>query len=177
MTENPGFTPLSDAEWPAEIASLRSGFAGTLNVYRVMARNAPLLAAWENLRNHVVLAGNLPPREKEIVILRTGFRLGSHYEWAHHVMRGRQVGLSEADIERVAGQSEAWQAGSVFGLLVKAVDQLLDSARLNEETIAQLCQHIGPPGMLDLMATVGMYATLAFVTNSFEVPLEAQIGA
>ena len=39
----PDATPLTDAEWPEEIADLRDGFAGTLNVYRAMAHHPALL--------------------------------------------------------------------------------------------------------------------------------------
>jgi hypothetical protein len=46
---------------PAEIADLREGFAGRLNVYRGMAHRSDLLRASAPLRQHVVLANALGP--------------------------------------------------------------------------------------------------------------------
>lgn len=46
--------PLSDANWPPEIASLMSGFAGGLNVYRTLANHPDLLRSWTDIREHVV---------------------------------------------------------------------------------------------------------------------------
>ncbi len=74
--------PLGDDQWPEPIEDLRSGFAGQLNVYRTMAHNPALLRAWAPLRQHLVKDSALGPQRSEVVILRTGHRLGSHYEWA-----------------------------------------------------------------------------------------------
>ncbi len=70
----PGLAPVADADWPAEIAPLRQT-AGRLNVYRVMAHHPPLLAAWQSLRDHVVLRSSLPGPLLELAILRVGHRL------------------------------------------------------------------------------------------------------
>lgn len=77
--------PLSDAEWPADIADLRAGFAGALNVYRTMAHNPALLRAWAPLRQHVVKDSALGPERSEVVILRTAHRMSS-------IIRASQAG-------------------------------------------------------------------------------------
>jgi len=38
--------PFADEDWPSEIADMRDGFAGALNVYRTMAHHPALLKAW-----------------------------------------------------------------------------------------------------------------------------------
>ena len=81
--------PISDANWPEEIADLREGFAGALNVYRTMAHHPALLSAWAPLRQHVVKENALGPALTEVVILRAALRMGSAYEWAHHVSYSR----------------------------------------------------------------------------------------
>lgn len=164
--------PISDADWPTEIEDMLLGFAGKLNVYRTMAHHPALLRAWTNLRNHLVLGTSLPADLQELVILRTGHRWGSDYEWAHHVVRGRQAGLSEARIEAARASAEG-----ADGLVLGAVDELFDKGRLSGETFARLEAIVGKTGVLDLMATVGMYTNLAFILNSFDTPLEPEIAA
>ena len=66
----PVLAPLTDAEWPPELADLRQGFAGNLNVYRVMAHNPALLRAWENLRGHIVTANALNPQQQSMADAR-----------------------------------------------------------------------------------------------------------
>ena len=64
------YPPLDNTHWPAEIADMQAGFAGRLNVYRVMAHHPALLRAWADLRDHVVVKTALGPELSEVVILR-----------------------------------------------------------------------------------------------------------
>lgn len=162
--------PLSDDDWPPEIGDMRSGFAGGLNVYRTMAHHAGLLRAWTGLREHIVRHTALGPVNAEIAILRTGVRLGSDYEWSHHVSRARALGVDDGRIARLRGPADTLEGDD--GLIARAVDELVDQARLEPTTLQALTLLAGKEGVLDLMATVGMYSTLAFLTNTFEIPVD-----
>lgn len=168
--------PRETADWPASLDAMRDGFAGQLNVYKVMAHHPALLLAWRTLRQHVVLDSSLTRRQSEIVILRAGHRWGAGYEWAHHVVRGRHAGLSDAEIERARQPPESWPAAADT-LLMRAVDALLDDGKLSTTDIAPLEASIGLAGIFDVMATVGMYTTLAFIVKTFDTPLEPDIRA
>ncbi len=167
------YKPLSDAEWPAGIADMKDGFAGGLNVYRVMAHHPALLRAWAGLRDHIVHHSVLLPDQREVVILRAGHRLQAAYEWAHHVSRARAVGMEEARIMSIAGPVAAMTpADAAF---VNAVDALIDHACLAAPARTGLEQLTGPQGVLDVIATVGFYSTLAYIVKSFDVPIDAFI--
>ncbi|TVS02822.1 MAG: carboxymuconolactone decarboxylase family protein [Rhodobacteraceae bacterium] len=169
------FAPLSDRDWPAEIADMRGGFAGQLNVYRVMAHHPALLRAWEALRMHVVTQNALGRVRAEIVILRLAHRLGSSYEWNQHVVRGLRLGLSAARITALEGPLSGMPEEDA--LLAGAVDSLLDTAHLDKEHLTRLEARVGREGVLDLMATVGMYMTLGFLLRTTDAPLDADICA
>lgn len=178
MIKSGRLDPIDDSSWPESISRLRTDFAGSLNIYRVMAHHPALLAAWENIRNHVVRGNSLAPRLQEIAILRTGFKWRSAYEWAHHVHRGKAAGLSEAEIAAAgsANRSESL-SDPVLDAVIEAVDQLLLNGRLEQPLRGNLLAAIGAEGVLDLFATVGMYTTLAFIANSFTPPLDDDIPA
>lgn len=170
------FTPLADTDWPEQLCDMQGGFATQLNVYRVMAHHPALLRAWADLRNHVVRANTLPDDQLEIVILRTGNRLGSAYEWAHHVVRGRKTGLTDAQIAAVRLHPDA-VADERQRLLMTAVDEAFDLKRLTPQTAAALAQALGAGGVFDVIATVGMYTTLGLILNSFDTPIDDDIAA
>lgn len=163
------FPPLPDEQLPADAPA----FAAKLNVYRTMAHNPALLAAWAPLRGHVVLGGALTEAQKEIVILRTGYHWGSAYERAHHVVRGRLAGLSDARIARTAKPAEDWDVADEDTALMAATDALLTHGRLSESQLKTL----DPAWLLDIMATIGFYSTLAFIVNSFETPIDPDIAS
>lgn len=164
--------PLSDCDWPVEILELRDGFAGQLNVYRTMAHNPALLRAWAPLRQYIVKDNHLGPMRSEVVILRAAHRMGSAYEWAHHVSRGRAVGLEDERIRALAGVP-----GSEDALIVAAVDALIDHHRLSEALEAELCEALGQAAVLDLMAIVGFYSVLGFVLMTYATPIDDTVRA
>ncbi|WP_323007124.1 carboxymuconolactone decarboxylase family protein [Pseudorhodobacter sp.] len=164
--------PVSDADWPNQISDLRDGFAGALNVYRTMAHHPALLRAWAPLRQHIVKDSHLGPLRAEVVILRTAVRLGSHYEWSHHVSRSRALGMNDARIAAIRMMPEGED-----GLIVRAVDALIDTKRLTLAQEAELAAAIGREAVIDLIATVGFYAVLGYLLMTYETPLDADIAA
>jgi 4-carboxymuconolactone decarboxylase len=171
MTPTP-CQPLSDQDWPEEISDLRAGFAGQLNVYRTMAHHPALLKAWAPLRQHVVKDTTLGAVRSEVVILRTAVRLGSDYEWAHHVSRARALGFSDERIAALRGQ-----ATGEDGLIARAVDALTDERRLSETLKAELEPVLGVEGIIDLIATVGFYSVLGYLLMTYDTPIDEAIVA
>ena len=167
------FAPLADEQWPAEAVDLIGGFAGQLNVYRVMAHNPTLLRAWVDLREHVVRNNSLGLVRNEVVILRTGVRHNSDYEWNHHVLRARACGLEESRIASLRGPLGNMTVEDA--ILAGAVDELLTNSKMSARAIAQLVDLVGKEGVLDVMVTVGFYSTLAFIVNTFGTPLDTRI--
>lgn len=175
MPETPDFHPIRDEDWPDELSGLRGGFATGLNVYRAMAHHPELLTAWSGLREHVVNRSALGRERLEVVILRTGYRLGSDYEWSQHVVRARACGLSDARILSIRGPLEAMAAED--RLLAGAVDELFADHALSAHSQAGVAALAGKAGVLDLIATVGFYTTLGYLLNSFATPLDDEIAA
>jgi len=169
MTHSP-CPPLSDAEWPEGIADMREGFAGQLNVYRTMAHHPALLRSWASLRQHLVKDSALGPVRSEVVILRTGHLLGSHYEWAHHVSRARALGFTDERIRAIGAMPEGED-----GMLVRAVDALFDAHRIPAELEAELAATIGRQAVFDLIATVGFYSVLGGILLTYDTPVDEAI--
>lgn len=164
--------PISDADWPADIADLREGFAGALNVYRTMAHHPALLQAWAPLRQHIVKDTALGPIRSELVILRAAHRMGSAYEWAHHVSRARILGMDDSRIAAMRGSPSGQD-----GLIAQAVDQLFDQRKLSIGLEQALAEAFGREAVFDLIATVGFYSVLGYLLMTYETPLDAAVAA
>ncbi|MGR3378915.1 carboxymuconolactone decarboxylase family protein [Salipiger abyssi] len=164
--------PLSDEDWPEAALALREGFAGKLNVYRVMAHHPALLNAWAPLRKHVVQDSALGLERSEVVILRTAHRFGSAYEWAHHVSRARNLGFPDGRIAALRGSPEGED-----GLIARAVDALIDQRRLSPELDAELVAALGREAVFDLIATVGFYSVLGYLLMSYDTPIDDAVAA
>lgn len=149
---------------------MKTGFAGDLNIYRTMAHHPALLASWNDLRAHIVTENSLGLERLEIVILRVAHRLGSDYEWSHHVGRSRALGIPDERIFAVAKGVDALDPDDA--LIVQCVDDLLDHSRIDDARLQSLMDLVGKNGVFDMMATVGFYKTLGCIAETFDVPLD-----
>jgi alkylhydroperoxidase family enzyme len=164
--------PLSPAQWPKELEHIHRGLGSPLNIHNIMAHNTALTLAWMPFRDHIVANSSLQPRQRELLILRTAFNCDAAYEWEHHVVRGKLAGLSDVDIERVKEGPNAGQWPPADQLLLRAADEIHRESRIRALTLDELCQCFDDCQQLDIIATVGMYITLAVIIKTYKVPLE-----
>ena len=72
-----------------------------LNIFRVLMNHPQLTKRWAVFAAHVLHKQTLPPRERELLILRIGWLNQAEYEWAQHVEIAKRSGISEDEIERI----------------------------------------------------------------------------
>lgn len=142
-----------------------------LNIFRTLARNRDLYKGFLGLGSHLLSGGVLPAREREIVILRTGWRCGSEYEFGQHTVIGGDAGLTPQEIERLAdaGQGE-WSSADAD--LVAMVDELCRDDAVSGPTWGRLAARWSEPELLELVVLCGYYRLVSGLLNSVEVELE-----
>jgi 4-carboxymuconolactone decarboxylase len=164
--------PLPPSQWPLELEDIRRSLGDPLNIHNMMAHNAALTRAWMPLRNYIVANSSLVPEHRELLILRTALNCDTSYEWEHHVARGRDAGLSDEEIQRVKEGPTASQWPPASRLLLQAADDCYHDSEISDETYPELSLHFDLRQQLDIIATVGMYMTLAAIIKTYQVPLE-----
>src|SRR5262249_61296269 len=93
------------------------GGGNPLNIFGTLARHPKLMKRWLVFGNHVLGKNTLPARDRELLILRTGWRCAAPYEWGQHVAIGRASGITDAEIERIAVDDfTAWTDNEVARL-------------------------------------------------------------
>lgn len=146
-----------------------------LNIFRTTARNPRLHRGFLALGSHLLGRKTLPPREREIVILRVGWRAQSEYEFAQHTAIGRSAGLDDTEIGWLADVgTPAWGDGDAA--LVRLADELCSADLVTDETWAALAARWTEEQLLDLLALAGYYRLVSGLLNSAGVPLEPDAG-
>jgi len=171
----PRVLPVPEADWDPEIRELVEGLrrdGRVYNIFTTLARHPALLKRWMVFASHILLKSTLPPRVREIVILRTGWLCKAEYEWAHHVPLARLAGLSQEDIDRTTRSADAEGWSPFDAALVKAVDELHQSSGMSDGTWDVLANRLSTEQMMDLVFTVGEYTTVSMALNTFGVKLE-----
>jgi alkylhydroperoxidase family enzyme len=142
------------------------------NVFSTMANHPDLARDWLVFANHVLRKCTLPPRDREILILRIGWLCGAEYEWAQHVRIGKAVGLSDDDLKHIQQGPEAAGASQHDRHVLKAVAELHADSFIGDETWNALAASYDTRQLMDLVFAVGQYNLVSMALNSFGVQLD-----
>lgn len=113
----------------------------------------------------------LPPRERELAVLRTAWLAGAPYEWGEHVDIGRKLDIGPDDTDRVRLGPDAPGWSEHERALLGAVDELVANQMISDAVWASLAQTYSEPQLIELPALVGQYFAVAMIQNSLRVPM------
>jgi 4-carboxymuconolactone decarboxylase len=167
VSDTPRLEPLPEADWDDRTRELL-GAVGQLNIFTTLSHHPDLLRRWLRFGGHVLAHSTLPARERELVILRTGWRCDSEYEFGQHTLIGRQVGITDDEIRKLTDESVAgWPDDEA--LLLRATDELVEDRTLSDATWDELTGRFTTEQVLDLLFTVGQYVMVSTVLRSLGV--------
>lgn len=117
--------------------------------------------------------GLLPPRDRQLAILRTAWLLQAPYEWGQHVQVSHSVGISPAEVERVVAGSgaEGWTAHEAA--ILKAAEELRGNVMVSDATWAELAKSLNEDQLFELLILIGQFTATAYYQNSLRLRLEA----
>lgn len=118
-----------------------------------------------------VFAGRLPPRDRELAVLRIAWLSQSPYEWGEHVDIAQRFGRTAEDAERVTRGSaaEGWTAHDAA--ILRGVEELLADYALSDATWTTLAETWDEAQLIEYLMMVGHYVSVAFVQNTLRIPL------
>lgn len=169
----PRIQALKDEEFTEDQKKLLEPFGGrVLNIFRTLVRMPKAFEAFNRWGGYILSRRNsLAPREREIVILRTGYLCKSGYEWAQHVKIAKREGLADEEIARIKrGADAGWSEADAA--LLHAADELHTDQFIGEKTWAALSAHFSEAQRMDVVFTVGQYTQVSMMLNTFGVQLE-----
>ncbi|BCK54921.1 carboxymuconolactone decarboxylase family protein [Nocardia wallacei] len=131
-----------------------------------LVRYPELTEAYLKFGVHVLFRSSLPPRVRELAVLRIAHVTACAYEWHSHVEMAPQEGLSAEDI---AGVQQGRLPDPFDQTVLDAADELREHARLSDRVWAALGERLDERERMDLIFTVGNYILLAMAFNTFGV--------
>ena len=162
----------------AELLEPYRTFSGgePFNIFRTLARHPKLFKRSMVLATGLLVKGALPPRIREIAILRVAWRSASVYEWGQHVRIGLDSGLTPPEIDSLA--TDAADAGwsDAERLTVTVADELCQTVDLTDATWAAAVAEWGEQDLMELIFLVGNYRMLAGFLNAARVELDDGLG-
>jgi len=162
----------AEGESKAQLERAEARGGPVLNITRTLAHYPELSSAWGRFARHVLNESSLPPRERELVILRMGWNCRSGYEFGQHRRIGQQAGLSLEEVERVKQGPGADGWTDHERNLLRAADELHADAFLSDATWNALAERYDVRQLMDVVFAAGQYNLVSMALNTLGVQLE-----
>ena len=177
----PRIAPLKQAELGADSRDLCIAIRESVGVhehsvipdYMLTMVKHPAIFRCQMAMGTALFQGRLPPRDRELAVLRVGWLMRAPYEWGQHVVIAKRYGLCDEEVERVTQGSAAagWTAHD--HAVLRGVEELIGGAAISDATWAALAQTWDEAQLIEFPMMVGQYVATAYVQNALRVSLAA----
>jgi 4-carboxymuconolactone decarboxylase len=159
--QSPRLPELSEATFTPEqralAESIKSGPRGQFKLsgpFAIYLHSPAVGELAQKLGGHLRFKTSIPPRLSEFAILCTGAFWRAQYEWAAHAVLGEKAGVKPETIRAI-------QAGR----------ELYSTRRVSTPTFNRVKKILGDAGTVELVGTLGYYAMVSMLLNTFKAPL------
>lgn len=131
-----------------------------------MCKHTEMFERYMAFGMNFLLNSAIAPRQREMIILRTGWLCDAPYEWCEHVAAGLREGLTHEEIDWIREGPDAAGWNELDRAVLRAVDELHETAMISDEVWAVLADHFDERQLLELPVMVGQYHMTAFLQNA-----------
>ena len=139
------------------------------SLFRTLIHHPELMAVYDPMAYRVNTTSEIADNQRELLIMRVAWLYQGKYEWSQHYPKALSAGWTEADIQRIKIGADASGWNSKDKTLLRAVDQWVETASLDDESWADLSEHYTPPEIMTLVTLVTHYHWVAMISKTFGV--------
>ncbi|MFZ0888725.1 MAG: carboxymuconolactone decarboxylase family protein [Candidatus Binataceae bacterium] len=143
-----------------------------LNVFRMMANVPASLKPLVEFAASLLFRGDFDRRKREIAVLRVARVTRSKYEWTQHVALAGRLGVSDAEIAKVAVDGPVTTLDEEGNLLCRVADEISRDVRLSDEALKQILDRYGVRQATELILCCAYFNMLSRFLESTRVELE-----
>ena len=170
--------PLPEGQWTdahKAIVAKYSADGRPGNALRTLLHVPALADSFMSFPAYLSKDSTLPPRHRELLILRTAWLLNSDYLWSTHVPAARAAGFTTADVRRVAEGPDAKGWTAFEATLLRVADQLFRNSFVNDAEYEALGAEYDQPHTMDAVMTVADFLSLGLIYNALGVQPDAGV--
>ncbi len=143
------------------------------NGFRVGMRAWKLFKAHLPFSIHVMAMSSVPPRVRELAIIRIAHNNNCDYELQHHSMVAlQQLGMTEDDLNNIKEGPDASGLSELDASIIRLVDELDSDCNISDSLYAYLHTQFSEDQFAELLFTIGNYESMTRVINVLQVPMD-----
>jgi alkylhydroperoxidase family enzyme len=145
-----------------------------LNMFRTVLKSPTVGPAFLRLGVALLEKDDLSPILREIAILRVGHLTKAHYEWTQHVRIALECGVTQAQVDAIAGD---WKNSGQFTeealAVIQFTDEITQNVKASDAAFAAVRKFMSEQVVLELTVTIGFYNMVSRILETMEVELES----
>lgn len=126
-------------------------------LYRALLNSEPLANGWEAMLTAIRNRSSVPADVRELVILRVAVLNRAQFEFDAHVPHAQKAGVSDAQIEAVRGDLQAFDWAPELLLALQLTDSMTRDVQVSSAIMDQITATMAPKQVVELVATVAAY--------------------
>ena len=123
-----------------------------------------------NLAARLLFDSSLPRNLTELAILTVAARYRAEFEWTAHVRMARREGISDEVISAIQRGVQPTLPDRAHEVVHAIAFGLATDGRISSDVCSASRELLGDRGTVELVCLCGLYTTVAFVLNAFDVP-------
>jgi hypothetical protein len=155
------------------VAQKLAGRTKAVNVQATMAHHRGLSKALGRLYDVILNECATPRRQRELVILRTGWNCQAEYEFGQHTIYGKAAGgLSDEEVLAITRPISSFPWSAEDRILLQMADDLYTDFCVTDSTWAALAEYWSTEEILEFMCSTLGYFIVSGLINSLGVELD-----
>ena len=118
------------------------------------------------------MGSELPPRKREVAVLRVAHITGCNYEWAHHILGAKMNGVTDDEIARIAVTGPVDGLDEEGNLLCRVADEITRDVSLSDDALAEILARYGVRQAMELILCCSFYNMVSRIVESTRVEVE-----
>lgn len=160
----------ADVDWTDEqrraVQEVAAGPRGALiGPFGPLLHSPGLMDRLQKTGEYIRWYSPVPERMREMVILMVARRWDQGFEWTFHRPIAESCGLSAATIDAIGAGLMPPDLDETSACVWRIADEVLATGTASESVVSQALDAVGTQAVIEYVATIGYYSTLAFVMN------------
>ncbi len=144
----------------------------SVNALRAMLNYPEGAGAVAKLLTTLLYKNRIEARQRELIILRIGWRSGAEYEFCSHVGVAKRIGMTDDEILGVRDPDRCAAFSELDRAILQMTDELLDGFEIRPATRAILERSFTPEQFVELLLAVSNWRLFAIFLKNVDVPLD-----
>jgi hypothetical protein len=175
----PRIPPIAPEDLPPELAEIyRTSPSGKLNIFRLHAHAPSIFPGYSAMAMAIFAKLDVPPLERELMVLMVAQLEQCEYEWAQHEQIARSMGIADVKIAAVqAGDYKSTVFDDREKALFEFTRQTIKNVRVDDDAYNAVAAFYSHRQIIELLFTIGSYMMLARIMEVAQIELDAVHGA